>query len=77
MHLILSWWERNIFNNTYYISKGEINIMRIAYGDYISYSSRFWARCLGHNTNTDPRIGKLAYITPIQGHVLKNDKNVL
>ena len=62
-----------MFDNYYYISKDEMNIIRSGFGDAGSYGSRFQSRCLGHNNYTGSRWIKKANITPIQGPVLKND----
>ena len=75
MYLLLSWWERNIFYNNYYISKYRINIIKTDFGESISYGSSFQSECLGYNTYIGPRIFKRDNATPIQVHVLKN-KNI-
>ena len=74
MHLMLSWWERNEFYNTYYIKNNEIHIIRGDFGYSGSYGSRFWERCTGHNKYTISRIDNSVNFTPIQRPVLKNEK---
>ena len=37
MHFMISWWERNIFYNTYSITKYEIHTIRSVFGESISY----------------------------------------
>ena len=69
--------ERNKFYNTNSITKYEINIIRSSFGEARSYGSRFWSICLGNNAYTDPRRDNKENVTPIQGPVLKNDKNSL
>ena len=47
--------------------------MRTSFGNSGLYGSRFWARCIWHNTYTGPKRGKQVNVTPIQGSVLRND----
>ena len=71
IHLMLSWRQRNIYYNNYYIPKDEIQIIRINYGESGSYGSIFWARYVGQNTYTGPIIFNREIVTPIQGPILK------
>ena len=64
------------FYNKYSISKYEIHIIIITFGNSISYGSIFQARCMGNNTYKGLRRGKRSDFTPIQRPVLKNDKNL-
>ena len=41
MHLILSWWERNKFYDTYSITKDEMHIIRSSSGESGSYGLSF------------------------------------
>ena len=77
IHLILSWWQRNILYHPYSISKNEINIIRSVFGQSVSYDSIFLAIFLVCNMYTVHRKGKIYSVTPIQGPVLKDNKNSL
>ena len=52
MHLMLSWWDINMFYNAHSIKNYEIHMIRSALGECGSCGSRFQARCLLHNTYT-------------------------
>ena len=65
MHLMLSWWERNIVYKYYSISKDEIYIIRSSLGEYGSYGSNPRTKFPGHNSHTGPRGFKSDNVTPI------------
>ena len=71
---MLSWWYRNKFYNTYYITKDEIHIIISDFGEYGSCGSIVCEICLGKNTYTGPRTINMENSTPIQVPVLKNYK---
>ena len=63
-----------MFYNNHYISKYVIHIIKSNVGEYVSYGSRFQAIYLVEYNYTFPRTVKRDYVTPIQGPVLKYDK---
>ena len=72
MCLMLSWWKRNLFYNTYFISKYATHTIRSDFGNSVSYGSICRSRCIRYNTFTYPRRGKIVNVNPIQGPFLKN-----
>ena len=75
MDFMISWWERNMSYNIYNISNSEVNTIRSGFGTLESYGSICRAICLGENTYTRPKKGKIYPFIPIKGHVHKNERN--
>ena len=64
-----------MFYIKYSILKDEIHIIITAFGNSESYGSRFWARCMVHNTYTGPRRFKIDHVDQTQLLVMKDDIN--
>ena len=64
MPLMLSWLDRNNFNNYYPIEKDERYIIIGDFGESGSYGASFWEIFLGHKTYKGPRRWNQANDTP-------------
>ena len=72
MHLMLSWKDRNTFENSYIILENLIHIIKGYFGTSGFYGSRYWSRCIVDNIYTWNMRGKIDNDTPIHGPELKN-----